>query len=84
MSPRAIFLASIALYAISGMKAEARKPQEPNQAALVSLPDSAAVDIADEAEAARGSRPSDSRAGEGRGRPGCTGRRRKRSLARRV
>jgi ankyrin repeat protein len=46
MSPRAIFLAGIALYAIWGVKAVA--PQEPNHAAMASLPDSAAVDIADE------------------------------------
>jgi len=48
MSPRGIFLAGIALCAIWGVKAVARKPQEPNQPAVVSLSDSAAVDIADE------------------------------------
>jgi ankyrin repeat protein len=48
MSPRAIFLAGIALYAIWGVKTVARKPQEPNQSAKASLLDSAAVDIADE------------------------------------
>jgi hypothetical protein len=49
MSPRVIFLAGIALYAIWGMKTVARKPQEPNQAASYGkLPDGAAVDIAEE------------------------------------
>jgi ankyrin repeat protein len=48
MSPRGIFIAGIALYAIWGLKGVAGKPQEPGQPATVSLPNSAAVDIADE------------------------------------
>ena len=48
MSPRRVFLTGIAVCAIWGVKATARKPQEPNQAAKTSLLYSAAVEIADE------------------------------------
>jgi ankyrin repeat protein len=48
MSPRGVFLVSMALCMIWGVQAVASRPQEPNQPATISLLNSTAVDIADE------------------------------------